>query len=99
MIHDISNNKVYIAQINNSTYSQLLSIDLTVSWTTNKPTWCKLSEDEKFISCFSTAHQYTNYMMNWSNNTYLTVAKQADNNSFMISDAFMDVNQIYTVVD
>ena len=99
MIHDYSNNKIYIAQINNATYSQLSSIDLTVIWTSNQPRWCKLSEDEKFISCFSTAHQYTNYMMNWSNNTYLTVAKQADNNSFMISDALMDVNQIYTVVD
>ena len=99
MIHDQTNNKVYIGQINNSTYSQLLSIDLTVSWTTNKPTWCKLSEDEKFISCFSTAHQYTNYMMNWSNNTFLSVAKPADNNSFYAYDTFMDVNQIYTVVD
>ena len=38
-------------------------------------------------------------MINWSNNTYLSVAKQSDNNSFNIYDTFMDLNQIYTVVD
>jgi len=61
---------------------------------------CKLSGDEKFISCFHNyGHQYTNYMMNWSNNTFLSVAKQADNNSFWVPDTFMDINQIYTVTD
>ena len=100
MIHDQTNNKVYIGQINNGTYSQLLTFNLTVGWTTSKPEWCKLSEDEKFISCSgNNGHQYTNYMMNWSNNTFLSVAKQADNNSAYAYDTFMDVNQIYTVVD
>jgi hypothetical protein len=99
MIHDYSNNKVYIGQINNGTYSQLLTFNLTVGWTTSRPVRCKLSEDERFISCSTTAHQYTNYMMNWSNNTFLSVAMPADNNSINILDTFMDVNQIYTVVD
>ena len=95
MIYDWDNNKIYIAQINNAAYSQLLLISLAVGWTTNKPVRCNLSGDEKFISCFYyPGHQYTNYMINWSNNTYLSVAKQADNNSFWVPDTFMDINQI-----
>ena len=38
-------------------------------------------------------------MMNWSNNTFLSVAMPAGNNSAYAYDTFMDVNQIYTVVN
>ena len=38
-------------------------------------------------------------MINWLNNTYLLVAKQAENNSFAIYDTFMDLNQMHTALD
>lgn len=38
-------------------------------------------------------------MVNWGNNTYMSVVKQPDNTSFWMYDTFMDINQVQTVVD